>query len=522
MTAAWVLYVLAVGTLLAVGAVVSAAASRQLGWSTRFSFAGALAGTLALAVVAPRQAALDRPLPVNVVTVPTPAARAPHELTLSDRVREARALIGSEVTALSDAVQRRMPPAVARVMLVAWLGASTTLLVLFVAVYRRFASACRGWPSRSLHGTAVRVAPRVGPAVLGLVRAEIVVPQSLLARSDEEQRLILAHEREHVRTRDHLLLGGAWLCAIVFPWHPAVWYLTNRVRLAIELDCDARVLRGGASPRSYGALLIDMAARQSAVRIGALALADGPSHLERRIRAMQWTRGRLSRGRGLVLGAIGGLLVLAACEAKVPTAADVAQMDVASAQRSDAQAGLTRTPASNTTDFFVNGFKVTPDQARAREAKDIGSIEVVKSERPTGRDTIFVTTADRMPKGMKAALRAREGEREGTGEQEISQTKIMRDSTEHMVAHVERELASVRAAGEKQQVTRVRTAAPGAEPVYLIDGKRSSGTALAALDGNDIASISVYKGASAKVISTDPASVNGVIVITTKRATQKP
>jgi beta-lactamase regulating signal transducer with metallopeptidase domain len=281
--------VLAVGTLLAVGAVVSAAACRQLGWSTRFSFAGALLGIVALSVVAPRPAALDRAVPVKVVRTPTSAAQTDVASTLVERLRAARAMIGDEAVALSVALQRRVPPAATRAMLAGWLGLSTTLLLIFVVVNRRFVRARRSWPSHSLHGTAVRVAPGVGPAVLGFLRADIVVPQSLLARSDEDQRLILSHEREHVRTRDHLLLGGAWLCTIVFPWHPAVWYLTNRVRHAIELDCDARVLRGGASPRSYGALLIDMAARQSAVRIGALALADGPSHLERRIRAMLWT-----------------------------------------------------------------------------------------------------------------------------------------------------------------------------------------------------------------------------------------
>jgi hypothetical protein len=314
-----------------------------------------------------------------------------------------------------------------------------------------------------------------------------------------------------VRTRDHLLLGGAWLCAIVFPWHPAVWYLTNRVRLAIELDCDARVLRGGASPRSYGALLIDMAARQSAVRIGALALADGPSHLERRILAMQWTRGRLSRGRGLVLGAIGGLLVIAACETRLPTAADVAQMDVASAQRSAAQAGLVRTPASNSTDFFVNGAKVTADEARALEAKIIGSIEVVKSEQPAGRDTIFVTTLDRMPKGFKATPRAHE--REANGAQEISQMKVIRDSTEHMVAHVERELDGMRAAVEKQQAMRVRTASPDAQPVYLIDGRQATMAEISALKGSDIRSVNVYKKDGTGI---DPDAANGVISIETR------
>jgi beta-lactamase regulating signal transducer with metallopeptidase domain len=276
-------------------------------------------------------------------------------------------MIGDEAVALSVALQRRVPPAATRAMLAGWLGLSTTLLLIFVVVNRRFVRARRSWPSHSLHGTAVRVAPGVGPAVLGFLRADIVVPQSLLARSDEDQRLILSHEREHVRTRDHLLLGGAWLCTIVFPWHPAVWYLTNRVRLAIELDCDARVLRGGASPRSYGALLIDMAARQSAVRIGALALVDGPSHLERRIRAMQWTRGRLSRGRGLVLGATSGLLVLAACEAKLPTSADIAAMDVASAQKTAAKAGFVRTRSEHDADYFINGVKASEGQANALE-----------------------------------------------------------------------------------------------------------------------------------------------------------
>jgi hypothetical protein len=269
--------------------------------------------------------------------------------------------------------------------------------------------------------------------------------------------------------------------------------------------------------------LIDMAARQSAVRIGALALADGPSHLERRIRAMQWTRGRLAAARGLVLGGMGGLLVLAACEAKVPTASDVAQMDVAGAQRTVSDAGFVA--ASDATDFFVNGVRVTADKARALEAKDIGSIEVVKSELPTGRDTIFVTTADRMPKGLKTELRARESEGEGKGAQQIVQSKIVRDSTEHMVAHVERELDGMRLrtvsdgkAPEKPQPSKVRTANPGAEPVYLIDGKQASSSALAAIKGDEISSIAVYKGVSAKVFAPQLDSKNGVIVVTTKRA----
>lgn len=485
MTAPWVIYVLVVGTLLAVGAVASAAASRQLGWSTRFSFAGALLGIVALAVVAPRPTALNRSVPVRVVRTSAPTAQANDAITLVDRLRSARAKIGDEAVALSGAMQRRVPPAVARVMLAGWLALSTTLLIIFVAVNRRFARARRRWPSRSVHGTAVRVAPGVGPAVLGFLRADIVVPQSLLARSDEEQRLILAHEREHVRTRDHLLLGGACLCTILFPWHPAVWYLTNRVRLAIELDCDARVLRGGASPRSYGALLIDMAARQSAVRIGALALVDGPSHLERRIRAMQWTRGRLSRGRGLVLGAIGGLLVLAACEARLPTSADVAEMDVASAQRTAAKVGFVRTPSGHDVDYFINGVRSTSEQANSLDAKQIASVEVVKSENAAGRDTIYVTTLDRIPASDSAAL--------------------LRASSKVLDA---KSLAGVRTMRLRDDV----------QPVYLIDGRRATMAEFSALKPSDIRSVNVYKKDRTGI---DPDAANGVISIETRTKKQQ-
>ena len=226
---------------------------------------------------------------------------------------------------------------------------------------------------------------------------------------------------------------------------------------------------------------------------------------------MQWTRGRLSRGRGLVLGATGGLLVLAACEAKLPTSADVAEMDVASAQRSAAQSGFMRTPASDATDFFVNGAKVTAEQARALQAKIIGSIEVVKSEQPTGRDTIFVTTVDRMPKGPDAGLQARERDREGKVGQESGLTRIVRDSGEHMVGHVERELAKMRAAGE-QQPTRVRMR-DGVQPVYLIDGRKATMAEVSALKGSDIRSVNVYKKDGTGI---DPDGANGVISIETK------
>lgn len=146
--------------------------------------------------------------------------------------------------------------------------------------------------------------------------------------------------------------------------------------------------------------MIDMATRQSAMGIGALALADTPSQLERRIRAMHWRRGRLGVTRGLVLGAIGGLIVLAACEAKVPTAAEVASMDVGALEK---KAGNLDGVDGKFTkaDYFVNGAPVSADSARAIVAAKISSVGVMKARSAGGRDTILITTVDRMPKRQR-------------------------------------------------------------------------------------------------------------------------
>jgi len=506
MSAAWVMYLMLVGVLMALAAWSLAAATRAFGRPTRWVWAGALASVALLATVSPRQRALTLQVTPTTVADPVPATVAASESQgVLAQARAVLRLVGDRTTVTLSSVAERIPAPLAIGFLVAWGVASAMLFALFVMVNMRLARARSRWPSSLACGTPVRVAPHSGPAVLGLVRAEIVVPRSLLERSAEEQRLILAHEREHLRARDHLLLAGAWLVAIAIPWHPAVWALLGRLRLAIELDCDARVLRAGESPKSYGALLIDVAAHHGGIRIGALALADGPSHLERRILAMNAPRKRHAVAYGALLCSVGGLLVLAACEAKVPTSAEIAQMDVASAQKSAAEAGFMRTPDNNRTDFFLNGVPVNAERARAIEAKDIGSIEIVKSELPSGRDTIFVTTPDRMPRRTPDALEA--SRKLGPGEYAVLQKKVAEASSEKLVAHVEAERA----------MERMRTAAPppppsGATrmkvrsdepPVILIDGKRATEQQLAAIDQKNIARIEISKGRERLHLSSD-------------------
>ena len=500
MTASWMMYLLLVGVLMTLAARVLAGAMRTFGRPTRWVWAAALASVVVLALVPPRQVVPTQVAPA-VATRATVAAVLDH--TTPDpltRFRGAYQLVGDVATAALSTLAQRVPRPLAIAFAAAWAVASAALLALFVAVNARIARARRRWPVSQACGTPVRVAPRSGPAVLGLLRAEIVVPRSLLERSAEEQRLILIHEREHLHARDHLLLASAWLVAIALPWHPAVWALINRLRLAIELDCDARVLRAGESPKSYGALLIDVAAHHGGIRIGALALADGPSHLERRILAMNAPRKRHALAYGALLSGFGALLVLAACEAKVPTEAQIAHMDVASAEKSAAEAGFMRTPDNNRTDFFLNGVPVSAERARAIAAKDIGSIEIVRAELATGRDTIFVTTPDRMPRPFMKSD-SLEAARFGGSEYAMLRKKVDEAGNEKLVAHVEAERAMerMRTAGTSAMKTPMPPAPgrmkvrSGEQPVILIDGRRASESQLAALEQDKIASIAIYK-----------------------------
>ena len=251
---------------------------------------------------------------------------------------------------------------------------------------------------------------------------------------------------------------------------------------------------------------------------------------------------------GLLCG-LGTLLVLAACEAKIPTSAEIAQMDVASAEKSAAEVGYMRTPANDRTDFFLNGVPVSAERARAIEAKDIGSIEIVRSELPTGRDTIFVTSADRMKRPATTAD-SLEAARFGGSEYSFQRKKIAEASGEKLVAHVEAERAAERMRTADGALM-LKTPLPpeplrmkvrgGDPPIILIDGKRATEAQLAALDEKNIAAMAIYKDRERLHLSrdqkeelrvtSDPSGVpkvtdgGAVISVTTKMAkarAQKP
>ncbi len=201
-----------------------------------------------------------------------------------------------------------------------WILASLTLLLGVVGAERRLRRRLARWPSARILGHEVRLSDGVGPAVLGIVRPQVVIPSHLLALDQVRLHAVLLHEEEHRGAGDTRLLAASLAPLILVPWNPFLWLQHRRLREAMEADCDARVLRQGVSPRSYAATLLSVGMGKPVGPLPALTLSAPARHLKRRIRAMKPRSLRVRIPVAMTGGSLALLALLAACQVDLPTA----------------------------------------------------------------------------------------------------------------------------------------------------------------------------------------------------------
>lgn len=146
-----------------------------------------------------------------------------------------------------------------------------------------------------------------GPCTAGLFRPVIYLPGDWYASlSETEQRVILIHELAHVAGRDVLWDLLARLSAIIYWFHPLVWRLPARHRLACEHLSDAQAASAIDNVSDYRRLLAQWALRRQGAesRLAALTMADRSQMLRR----LKWLERpsvvdtpRLSRRVGFIL-----------------------------------------------------------------------------------------------------------------------------------------------------------------------------------------------------------------------------
>lgn len=299
---AWMVYAVLVTLALSAAALLAERAAKVRGAATRWLWVASLIGSLVLPTVI-ACASIRLPDSLKFGNAPT-----------SIVLRDATSIrMPSMLLDLEDVQPYAMSTNIDALARTIWaITSALTALVLVmgsVLLQRRK----HGWHEGGLCGECVLVAPDAGPAVVGLMRPRIVVPAWLLRAGEEQQQCTLAHERSHLDARDPQVIALALALLTLMPWNPLLWWQFRRLRRAIEVDCDARVLLGGHDVATYCETLIQVGQRQSGHIATVPAMSDSASFLELRIRQMLHKPGKWARTSAAALVCVSlGMAVVAA------------------------------------------------------------------------------------------------------------------------------------------------------------------------------------------------------------------
>ncbi len=124
------------------------------------------------------------------------------------------------------------------------------------------------------------------PVTCGEVHPAVLLPARFEEMSVEYQKAVACHELWHVRRHDWAFHLGEEIVRALFWFHPAVWWLISRIRLAREQVVDGDVLRSMKSRRPYLEALLEIATGQEMPRPIPAPLFLAERQLPQRITAM--------------------------------------------------------------------------------------------------------------------------------------------------------------------------------------------------------------------------------------------
>lgn len=323
----WMGYAAGIGVLLAGGAWAGERLCENMGWPRRFPWVAALT----LAVVIP----LSARAPAAVLEV---SAAAPSPVT-------------SVVQGADPAAPAISGTGWERAAIFAWGGASLATLLVFGTILGLMTRSRRRWPRRSVDGEDVYVSEGFGPALIGVTRPSVVIPDWLFCAGDRAGRVAILHEREHARARDHLTLLYGAIIAALFPWSPAVWWMVRNLRGAVEIDCDRRVIASGIPADDYGKLLLAIGVGPQRRWVLTPALLESRHSLERRLKIMAARKMKWSPLRAVTLAGLTLAALVIACDTNAPTALDDALVEVLASPEAAAGADGSLTPRARAEHF---------------------------------------------------------------------------------------------------------------------------------------------------------------------------
>jgi len=150
-------------------------------------------------------------------------------------------------------------------------------------------------------------AGKAGPAVVGVLRPRVVIPDDFEGRyTPREREVVLAHERTHLQRRDPPVNALVALATCVNWFNPAVHVMGRWLRIDQELACDAGVI--AAYPKARRAYAEAMLKTQLAARPLPLGCHWATHPLAQRVKLLSRpTPSRFRRLAGLCCIALLGL-----------------------------------------------------------------------------------------------------------------------------------------------------------------------------------------------------------------------
>ncbi|MEO8258614.1 MAG: M56 family metallopeptidase [Acidobacteriota bacterium] len=116
-----------------------------------------------------------------------------------------------------------------------------------------------------------------GPSTLGWLRPIILLtPATAMGLTPSELEAVIAHELAHVKRCDYLVNVCQVLAETIFFYHPAVWWISSRIRFERELCCDDLAVRSCGDPLCYARALTTLERQRVTTPALALAAAGGP------------------------------------------------------------------------------------------------------------------------------------------------------------------------------------------------------------------------------------------------------
>jgi len=305
----WMLYSIVVSLLMGLAALALERSAQIRQRPARWLWGMCMVASLAILFIPPK-VSVQIPETTHADRATSSEILAPPQTTAIETSRFTLPIIGTDQTPLSNGVSTLLDWT--------WRMASMALALVILASGAHLAWRRRRWDRGHMAGTAVYISEDSGPAVVGFLRPHIVVPRWLTKLSPDEQELVIAHERSHLGAYDTQLLTIAVCLLACMPWNLMLWWQLRRLRLAIEIDCDARVLGLGYPVARYSETLIAVGERQSASYAMAMARYGSKSFLEQRIHNMLRKKTRYARVWALALGGLGVGLAVCAAEVAPP------------------------------------------------------------------------------------------------------------------------------------------------------------------------------------------------------------